>query len=739
MNEKYLYINDEALINKLELFIYSQSNLVYNDLALIINHSNVNHEDIKKSKDPQNIYKLRSLLTYHTTNHPLKKTDAESSIELFLMFLRTRNIEASMCLDALLDAIWGVEPNGKEWFCVRRLNGILASMYLLYFCDQSKLQNEIKTQNSMKNIFEQNIHFYTIEDKKFLFHAFLMSKKFDCIVFLLTADLDIKGAEEKCTPESESTMWDNFIFLLNKLQTSKRYEDMLILFDESEHVFNRANDKIRSYWEREKAETLFYLGKYEGSQKILDKYVDTINEAENAYDLYNSAINYAWAADFKEKDDLAENYIDKAYRFIIRAENAIKQSSHKYSSRFSFEVSLEKSFLLSEKEEYDEAYECLKEAFSNADDEVKKHSNFNTHLWILMKYMCLHPEEYQTVIKWINYFYANFNHTKLGKYEAIIDLFNTNEFLINNPLSTEIYKNLLELLFHSLEILHETKIRDVSQYIFLYYTKAEHLRLLLEDETNNNPFYRLPIFHARHMNDPQEGKMLQTLLPTNVTFPIDEQNEYKENYVFLKSFFSYKKENEATQVTEFLPMWVQYGDDAKGCCVILNHKTFEKAKLRRIVYLSDQGKCSNEKDQKLQNFLDEFVKTYECILRLCEKFNSNSKQEQECLLKIRSLVEVIVSNISYLFKHDSYKHEKEVRLIINKSNFDLDDVKVTPGKVPKLYIYNDNQTYIDEVVLGAKMENPEDYVPFIHKQGNKMWKENEEKHIKVTRSKIQYR
>lgn len=738
MNENYLYINDEALINKLEFFIYNQSKIPYNDIALIINHFNVNRKDMGKSKDFQNIYKLRSLLKYHTSNPPLEKSEAENSIDLFLMFLRTKNIEASMCLDALLDAMWGVEQNGNEWSCIRRLNGILASMYLLYFCDQSKLLNKIETQYNMKKIFEQNIQFYTMEDKKFLVHAFLMNKKFDSIVFLLNADLDTKGIEEKYTPESEAIMWDNFLFILDKLQTSKQYEDMLILFNESEHMFNRTNDKIRSYWEKKKAGALFYLGKYESAQKILDKYVDNINEVENAHDLYNSAINYAWAADFKEKNDLAENYIDKAYNFIIRAENSIMQSDRRYSSRLLFEVILEKSFLLSEKEEYDEAYECLKKAFLNADDKVKKHSNFNTHLWILMKYMCLHPEEYQTVIKWINYFYAHF-HTKLGRYEAIVELFNTNEFLIKNPLSNKIYKNLLELLFHSLEILHETKIRDVSQYIFLYYTKAEHLRLLLEDEIDNNSFYRLPIFHARHMNDPQEGKILQNLLPTNDIFPTDEQNKYKENYVFLKSFFSYKRESEATQVTEFLPMWVQYGDDAKGCCVILNHKTFEKTKLRRIVYLSDQGKCSDEKDQKVQIFLDEFVNTYEGLLGLCEEFNSNVKQEQECLLKIRSLVEDIISSISYLFKHDSYKHEKEVRLIINKSNSDLDDVNVISGKVPKLYIYNGNQTYIDEVVLGAKMENPEDYVPFIHKQGNKMWKNEDEKHIKVTRSKIQYR
>ena len=57
----------------------------------------------------------------------------------------------------------------------------------------------------------------------------------------------------------------------------------------------------------------------------------------------------------------------------------------------------------------------------------------------------------------------------------------------------------------------------------------------------------------------------------------------------------------------------------------------------------------------------------------------------------------------------------------------------------ELYIYNDSQTYIDEVVLGAKMDNPENYVPFIYKQGKKMWKDEKENHMKVTQSKIQYK
>ena len=173
---------------------------------------------------------------------------------------------------------------------------------------------------------------------------------------------------------------------------------------------------------------------------------------------------------------------------------------------------LEKSFLLSEMEKYDEAYECFEMVFSGMNENVKKDSNFNTHLWILMKYMCLHPEKDKLVLDWIKYFYEHFSHTKLGRYQAIVDFFYAYESILNNELGNEIYHDLLELSFHASEILHETKLRDISQFIFLYYTKAEHLRILLEDESEGNSFYRLPMFHARHMNDPQEGKILQNLL-----------------------------------------------------------------------------------------------------------------------------------------------------------------------------------------------------------------------------------
>lgn len=740
MNEQFLYINDE-LIHKMEFFIYDhdQRGMMYNDIERVINFSIGNKKDLSEAQDRNNIYKLRSLLSYHEKTFSQKISEIENAIEIFLMFLRTKNIEASMCLENLLDTIWGIQGKGEMQSCINRLTGILSSVFLVNFSDKAIVQKENETQSNMKRIFEYNIKYYTVEDKNFLNRIFLMDSRFDCIISLIKANMVIEGKEEKCTPESENVIWKEFSLILNKLKVSKRHRDMLILVNQSEHMFRNLSNEIRRRWERQKAESLFYLGKYEEAVKILNKYVSKVENSVNVYDLYNNAINYAWASNYKEKADSERYiYINKAYSLITRAEKNILRSKENGFKNLYFDVILEKSFLLSEMERYDEAYECFEIVFSGNNEEVKKRSNFNTHLWILMKYMCLHPNYRKKVLGWIEYFYKNFNHKKLERYEAIVDFFHEYKTILNNRLGNKIYCDFLELQFHASEILHETKIRDTSQFVFLYYTKAEHLRMLLEDESEEIS-YRLPIFHARHMNDPQEGKILQTLLPVNDIFPMHKQNKYIENYVFLKSFFTYKKDDESAKIKEFLPMWVQYGNDAKGCCVILNPKTFEKNKLRRIVYLSEEGKCSEEKDKIVQQYLESFIAVYKRILNNSISLDLSGMQGQECLARLRSLLDDIVSNISYVFKHESYKHEKEVRIIFNKTGSNLNDVKVISGSIPKVYIYNDAQTYIDEVVLGSKMENPENYVPFIYKQGNRMWKDEKENHIKVTQSQIQYK
>lgn len=740
MKKQCLNISEESLIEKLEYFIYDISGYEYNDLEIVLNRSLGNRNDNDFARN--NLYKLREMTSYYSTDISLDEENIKDAIELFLVFLRTYNMEASVCLCAFLDLIWKAGKAGSEWGCVKRVCGILASIYMVNFSHKAKILSKDNTEKNMKNIFNEYIDFYTVEDKKFLTQIFLEEKQFDCILTFLEKKLVVQGIDEKSTLYSQKIMWNEFFKILEKMYNAKKYEDALLFIEESERLFRRIDTEVKGYWEREKALVLFFLGKYEEAKNIMDKYVD--EDTKDVYDLYDDAVIYAWAANFKEKDDYSWNdYIDRAISLVEQAESILKSNAskkQKYDEKLYYNVLFEKSFLLSEKKDYNEAYQYFNEAFTEAKVDNKKNSNFDTHLWILMKYMCVNPEKEKQVLKWINHFYTKYRN-KLGEYEPIVEFINTNEYLKNNfQLCDGIYSNLLKLLFHAMEILHETKIRDISKYDILYYTKAEHLRLLLEDETDDKCHYRLPIFHACHMNDPQEGKILQDILGRSKSLNVDRksvsENVYEENYVFLKSFFCYRKEEKKSNIKEFLPMWVQYGDDAKGCCVVLNNKTFENSKLRRIVYLSDEGVCDNE---KIQKYLDEFKTAYQCLSELCNKIDTKSEQGRDCLLMIDSLISSTISRISYLFKHDSYKHENEVRLIINRTSNNLDDVKVISGKIPKLYIYNDKQSYIDQIILGAKVENPEDYVPFIHKQGNKMWSENKESKIKVTNSMIQYR
>lgn len=749
MSERCLICN-EILLEKLEYFIYDYSDIEYNNLNINVNHFSGNHTDWDELKNKNNIYQLRKLLSYHNSDIHLKENELENAIDIFLLFLRTYNFEASMCLDALLDAIWETGETGREWKCVKRTTGILASMYLLYYGDKPTLLDKNKTEDIMKAVFQKNIKFYTENDLHFLIQTFMVEKQFDCLIDLLDSYLVGLDKIEGYTIESQYNMANIFFKLLHKLESVKKYNDAMTLLEKSKSLFGSMIDnELQKHWEKHKANLFFRLKKYEDAKSIQDKYIVNYKQSKNVYDLYNGAIDYAWAANFKEKDDpIWKEYIEKAYQLILQAENVIMQTdteTKEKNKEILNYVILEKAFLLSEKNDHNAAFNCFHEVFFNANKETIKDSNFSTHLWILMNYMCLNPEKREIVINLIENFYNEFSYRRLNEYEVVVDFIHSNEYLKNNiKIRTDIYSKLLELLFHALEIRHETKIRDVSQYDILYYTKADHLRLLLEDE-NSETHYRLPLFHACHMNDPQEGNILQNLLETekiindNTTETSKSRYQYKENYVFLKSFFCYRKDNKQSKTKEYLPMWVQYGDDAKGCCVLLNSKTFEYSSLRRIIYLSDNGECDN-KDYKVGLLLKKFISSYKDLTTYCNcELDISSKSGKEFLLQIKPVIDYIISQISYLFKSDSYKHENEVRLIVNRTKDELDDAKVIAGAIPKLYIYNNRQTYIDEIILGSKIDNPEDYVPFIYKQGNKMWNYNSNAEIKVTQSIIQYR
>lgn len=169
MERNCLMISDEILINKLESFLYDYSGFEYNNLDIVVNHFIGNKNDEERIKNKDNIYELRKMLSYHSTDTQLEEKTLDKAIDLFLLFLRTYNIEATMGLNGLLDIIWKSGKEGNKWNCVKRITGILAAVYLLYFVQKAKIYDKNETEKNMREIFRKNISFYSMEDKRFLY------------------------------------------------------------------------------------------------------------------------------------------------------------------------------------------------------------------------------------------------------------------------------------------------------------------------------------------------------------------------------------------------------------------------------------------------------------------------------------------------------------------------------------------------------------------------------------------
>ena len=184
------------------------------------------------------------------------------------------------------------------------------------------------------------------------------------------------------------------------------------------------------------------------------------------------------------------------------------------------------------------------------------------------------------------------------------------------------------------------------------------------------------------------------------------------------------------RLEEFLPMWDMYGNKAAGCCVLLNcNATFSDAvRLRKVYYLDHNNKLYRNDDvvkeakikeeyDRIENQLSIFIDNFKNLLNAINllKPDKNPTVRNELLPILNSIIE----RVSYIFKRDTYKYENEVRLIRYLEEEEMDCVCNIPGAVPKTYIYHEKGTYIDEIILGPKLTNPNDYLPYLYKQGDK--------------------
>ena len=127
-------------------------------------------------------------------------------------------------------------------------------------------------------------------------------------------------------------------------------------------------------------------------------------------------------------------------------------------------------------------------------------------------------------------------------------------------------KNLLSIYQYVQKIKYQLGLKNEDKnknLKFGHYTKGSVLQSLLDqkEESSFSIVGKTRLNNANYMNDPEEGIIIEKILG------LDRRDALEPSSWFLMSF---------TIKTDDLAMWSQYGDDAKGVCLVLREDDFSR-------------------------------------------------------------------------------------------------------------------------------------------------------------------
>ena len=316
-------------------------------------------------------------------------------------------------------------------------------------------------------------------------------------------------------------------------------------------------------------------------------------------------------------------------------------------------------------------------------------------------------------------------------------------------------------------------VEDFKELKFGHYTNGEELQILLDSKEiiseKEKEKYEITgktrLYNVGYMNDPEEGKLLDTILGFHKSIGLDDK--VSSSPWFLMSL---------TTAIDELTMWAQYGNNAEGVCLEFKPDSFLEVKsqkdlkwltleaskrdsvqkgnessqendakskdcLYRICYLDEDSlkdceikikeednellKDKKEKDnESLENEADATVeetrhsKIEGFLKKLKESINDvlNDAPVEEEKDELREDLDKLLEEIRYLFKSSAYSYEKELRLLkyaeISSKNHMIKVHKVKPAA--KLYIEREDTIELNRIIFGPKFNKPEDVVPLVN-------------------------
>lgn len=192
------------------------------------------------------------------------------------------------------------------------------------------------------------------------------------------------------------------------------------------------------------------------------------------------------------------------------------------------------------------------------------------------------------------------------------------------------------------------------------------------------------------------------------------------DYATSPFFFASMTENGKNQkLNDSLPMWKQYGDDAKGINLTY-HSDYIKS-------LMDDGieiykVCYKVKSKSLKKEIKKIKSAFNKI----KKYRSAKKQQYF------SSAMNLIDDIRYLFKEEDYSYENEYRIIksYEGKESEIFTSDSSNSVIPGLYVYIDKELKYSKIKLGPKCDDIDFVAPYIKHIDRK---------IEVTRSEISYR
>lgn len=329
-----------------------------------------------------------------------------------------------------------------------------------------------------------------------------------------------------------------------------------------------------------------------------------------------------------------------------------------------------------------------------------------------------------------------------------IELISISDLVAQYRDNAEIMKSVIFLMktkFQINEVLRGLKVSKPEK-LLAYYTSLDTFCYMLPDwnKSDVKGTGRFSVMNIAYMNDPNEGKALKNAFQK--TDRSGMWRQYFANseglrkciefpYVFMKCF---------TPLVDDLPMWDMYGDSAKGCCVVLDPRTFfseenkRKIQLYHVCYISIDGEniCVDYENNKQILDVGSIESALEEICDIGIELFQEAKCDQLFIKTSKAFIEML-DQISYLFKNADYKHEQEVRLLYVYPQIQ-EDFHHTAEKWPKLYVRPDFHIYIKELIMGPKCVETYKFMPYLQEQIAKMCEQGKVDEPKITISNIQY-